>query len=253
MNSNIVRNKVLVDYDFSDKRRKTALVLDVETTLGDENKEAIFDIGWTISSVANEKMVMHRSYIIEEVFLNMKQMHKAYYFNKYPKYVKALAEGKTQLIKFNDMVKQLNNDIQQFNVYRLYAYNSNFDSRAINHTNRMLNNNTSDLNYDVKCLWHMSTQTFMATRKYVLIALEKEWISEKGNIKTSAEMAWRYLSGEHDFIEEHTGLEDSIIETKILWKMKNYAKLDFEPHGAAWRLVKEIKDQIEKEREELGE
>lgn len=244
MNSKIERNKVLVDYDFSDKRRKTALVLDVETSLGDENEKVLFDIGWTISNVSNETMVMHRSYIIEEVFLDMKVMHRAFYFNKFSQYVKALANGNAELIKFNDMIKILNDDIQKYNVYRLYAYNSNFDAGAINVTNQYVNNNTSELKYDVKCLWHMATQTFMATRKYILTALENEWVSEKGNIKTGAEFAYRYLSKDYDFVEEHTGLEDSIIETKILWAMKNYANKDLEPSGSAWRLIKELKEEM---------
>lgn len=244
MNSTIIRDKVLVDYDFNDKRRKTAMVLDVETTLAEKNEKVLFDIGWTISSVHNEEMIIHRSFIIEEVFLNMELMKKAHYFNKYPKYVQALAKGNTTLIKFNDMIKTLNDDIQRFNVYRIYAYNSNFDAGAINTTNNYINNETSDLNYNVKCLWHMATQTFMATRKYILTALENEWLSEVGNIKTGAEFAYRYISGDYDFIEDHTGLEDSIIETKILWRMKNYAKTDFEPNGAAWRIIKELKEEM---------
>ena len=244
MNTNIRMNEKLVDFDFSDKRRKSVIVLDVETTLSEGYEQLIFDLGWTVANVNQEKMIMHRSYIVEEVFLNMDLMARAYYFKKYPQYVKALAEGRTILKPFNEIIAILEQDIKDFNVYRMFAYNSKFDSTAINVTHKYLYNNTSELKYDIKCLWSLSTQTFMATEKFVLTAVENGWVSEKGNIKTSAEIAWRYLSGNHDFIEEHTALEDSLIETELLFKIKNYAKKDYDSSRQPWRRIKDIKDEM---------
>ena len=42
------------------------------------------------------------------------------------------------------------------------------------------------------------------------------WVSPAGNIKTGAEFAHRYCSGDHSFIEDHTALSDSRIEVAIL-------------------------------------
>lgn len=245
MNKKINMGVVLNNFNYNDKRRTTALVLDVETALSKGNEQLIFDIGWTISSVSNEQMVMHQSYIVEEIFLDMSLMERAYYFNKYPEYVRALADGRTQLKPFNEIIKILNGDIKDLNVKTLYAYNAKFDSTAITKTHRYINNNKSELIYDIKCLWSLSAQTFMATKKFVLTAFDNNWLTEKGNIKTSAEIAHRYLTKDVDFVESHTGLEDSVIEPKILWAINRQGKKkDKDCKQQPWRRIKKLKDEM---------
>ena len=45
---------------------------------------------------------------------------------------------------------------------------------------------------------------------------EYEAFSESGNYSTTAENVYRYISGNTEFVEEHTALADSEIETEIL-------------------------------------
>ena len=45
---------------------------------------------------------------------------------------------------------------------------------------------------------------------------EHEAFSDSGNYSTTAENVYRYISGIDDFVEEHTALADSEIETEIL-------------------------------------
>jgi hypothetical protein len=45
---------------------------------------------------------------------------------------------------------------------------------------------------------------------------EHEAFSDSGNYSTTAENVYRYISGYNDFVEEHTALADSEIETEIL-------------------------------------
>ena len=76
-------------------------------------------------------------------------------------------------------------------------------------------------------------------RAYANIAREMGWVSPAGNIKTGAEFAHRYCSGDYSFIEDHTALSDARIETFIMaecFKLKKrvpYGKIN----GAPWRLV----------------
>ena len=42
------------------------------------------------------------------------------------------------------------------------------------------------------------------------------FITEKGNCKTNAEITYKFISGDLDFEERHTGLEDCKIELEIL-------------------------------------
>ena len=56
MNKKLNRGVILNNFNANDKRKTTALVLDVETALSKGNEQLIFDIGWTISSVSNEQI-----------------------------------------------------------------------------------------------------------------------------------------------------------------------------------------------------
>ena len=248
VNKGIVRNTQLDDVDYTDKRRRTSLVLDVETTIVMERDEQdkcplpIFDIGYTISNVSREQMIIHRSYIIADIFLDMSIMQNVHYFNKYPQYVLGLAKGTIEMITFNDFIKILNEDIEKYNVKDMYAYNSKFDSAAIKGTNKFLNK-LSELEYDIQCLWLASCQTYLKTQDFIQTAITNGWRSEKGNIKTSAEIAYRYISGNPDFVEAHTGLEDSIIETKILFHLKKFKK-QAPTNQAPWKIVKDYAESL---------
>ena len=243
MNTKIVLNTQLNETSYTDRRRKTALVLDVETALSKDNEQLIFDIGWTISEVSNQRKVMHRSYLVQEIFLDIKLMERAFYFNKFPLYLVALGSQNTFLKGFDEIIAQLNDDIKEFNCDDLFAYNATFDSTAINKTNKYINN--AELIYEIHCLWNMSTQSFMNTKKFVRTAFANEWITEKGNVRTSAEMAYRYLTKDNEFVEAHTATEDSSIETEILWAINKYgAKIDRKSYGAPWYRIKKIKDRM---------
>jgi hypothetical protein len=39
---------------------------------------------------------------------------------------------------------------------------------------------------------------------------------KKPQVRLTAEILYRYISGDRDFIESHTGLEDILIETALL-------------------------------------
>lgn len=240
INNGIVRNTILSDTDFSDKRRKTSLVLDVET--GVEEKQLIFDIGWTVSEVAHERMVIHRSFIVEEVFLNMDIMTRAHYFGKYPEYVKGIMTGSIDVVSWSKVKETLENDIADFNVSRIFAYNAAFDKKAIKDTQEYIAKGTT-YDIDMNCLWSASISAFMQTKKYVQTADANGWYSQKGlgaNIGSSAEYAYRFLSGDYDFVEAHTGLEDSIIETQILWAVsKMQTKKEWEIGKMTWKHVRD--------------
>lgn len=244
VNKGIERNTVLSKVDFSDKRRKTTMVVDVETTLGAGNESTIFDIGWTISIPSKKEMVMHRSYIIKEVFLDMKLMGRAHYFNKYSQYVMGIAMGTIELVSWEHVKYMLNKDIQQFNVNNILAYNGGFDRDAIIKTQKYLNENIEFV-LNVKCLMVEVIDKVLATEKYVKFASAMGWYTDGGNIKTNAESAYRYVSQKYGFVEAHTGLEDSIIETELMWHVHSInGRKDYIIGSKSWKNVKDIAERL---------
>ena len=58
--------------------------------------------------------------------------------------------------------------------------------------------------------------TKLLTKKYVKFCRKNGFVTEKGNIQTKAEVVYRYLTGNVEFVEEHTCLAYVMIEKEIL-------------------------------------
>ena len=72
------------------------------------------------------------------------------------------------------------------------------------------------------------------------------FVSDAGNIQTSAEVAYRFLTNDPDFVESHTGLEDVEIETAILMNCLKTGdeNMKFQPYSACWRNVQRTARQM---------
>lgn len=58
--------------------------------------------------------------------------------------------------------------------------------------------------------------TIAQTKRYKQFCVENGYYTEKGNCRMTAEVCYRFISGNNDFIEEHTALADTEIEAEIL-------------------------------------
>ena len=97
------------------------------------------------------------------------------------------------------------------------AYNLAFDLRAMENTCELLFDNRNWLKYDLEKLCIMCAACdILYNKPYCKLARERGWVTDKGNIKTSAECGYKYISGDYDFEEAHRGLDDCRIEGQIL-------------------------------------
>lgn len=64
--------------------------------------------------------------------------------------------------------------------------------------------------------WLAFFETIGQYRKYNKFCCENGFVTAKGSIQMTAEVCYRFLSGEIDFVEEHTALADCEIEMEIL-------------------------------------
>lgn len=82
--------------------------------------------------------------------------------------------------------------------------------------------------YPLFCLWGMSCAELLNCDEYRSLCVEHEWKTESGKyFKTSAETTFRFISGNNEFIEAHTAVEDAIIESAMfaLIYERNLAKV----------------------------
>jgi len=131
---------------------------------------------------------------------------------------------------------------------KLWSYNAGFDSRAFRDTAKLEEHIIpKPIMENWKCLMVLASELLSKDVKYLnwLVAneyqlLNHEYISAKGNLKIKAETVFRYITQDSGFIEAHKGLDDALIETKILnWvkAQKGWSKIDASPEGGSWQLL----------------
>lgn len=221
--------------------KKNHLVLDTETANA-INNPLVYDLGYKIFNLDGTEL-FHRALIIADIFLDEKErMQSAYYANKIPSYQEQLNNGERRLVTLNTARHLIAQDMERFNIKEVYAYNMNFDRRALNNTNAFTTNNKYRYFFpygtEFKCIWNMACQTLLARPSYIKFAEKHNFISSKGNILTNAECCYRYLTNDPTFTEEHKGLEDVNIEIEILKACyRQHKKMSTKPNQACWRLV----------------
>lgn len=231
-------------------RKKHFLVVDVETC-NDLDFPIPYDIGYAICD-RKGNIYLERSFIIPEVFYDYREslMQSAYYANKIPQYDKDIKNGIRKVIPMWKARKIMLEDMKDFNVYTVCSYNCSFDRKALNTLIRYISKSfwrywfPRGVTYE--CIWSMACQLLLARKSYIKFALKNNMVSPSDNLQTSAEATYKYLIGDENFLESHTGLEDVKIEVDIMAKC--YAqkkKMDKSINRLCWKIP-------QKKRKELG-
>lgn len=234
-------------------KEKRFLVADTEST-GLGSKAFVFDFGYVISN-RKGKIFCERNYLIEEVLTNPSIMLGAL-FNKdwrammggklFRFYIPEIAEQNIKIIKWREALEIMKDDIATYGVDVFCAYNLPFDMGAMNTTHRMVTDKKLSRAFDrfqLLDLYYFSCITVCRTKLYHDICRkygkDTGWITPANNVRTNAEKVYAFLSGDHDFIEAHTALDDAQRETEILHRLlarKTPIPYDILQH-MPWRLA----------------
>lgn len=224
------------------RKNEYFIVLDTETA-NSIKFPLPYDLGYKVMNKKGETVVS-RSLCIYEIYVGQKEMMKtAYYSNKLPQYEDELKNGQRKLVKLYTARKMILEDMETYKTNRVYAYNMNFDKRALNNDQKFI----TDYRYhyffpkdtDFRCIWNMACQVLLARPSYIKFALANNYVSEKGNILTNAECCYRYITKNTEFQEAHKGIDDVNIEAEILLEcFRQHKKMDTKPYTACWQIVK---------------
>lgn len=212
-----------------DKRIHYLIGLDTETCNGlliddklDLSQSLVYDIGWAVTDKRGN-IYKVRSFVVREIFCGMADVMKtAYYADKIPKYWEDIRAGRRSLSNFSRIRKFLLDDIKHFGIENVFAHNASFDVQALNNTIRYLTKSRFRWFFPYKIVvWDtlkMARQTIAKQKGYQLYCAEHGYLTKhkKPRVRLTAEILYRYLSGDGDFSESHTGLEDVLIETEIM-------------------------------------
>jgi len=214
-----------------DKRINYLIGLDTETCNGimvgeklDLTQSLVYDIGWAVTDKKG-RIYKTRSFVLAEVFLGMRDVMKsAYYADKIPKYWEDINAGKHKLASFWTIRKTFLDDVKEYGVKNVFAHNAGFDVRALNNTIRYITKSRFRWFFPFKIeIWDtlkMARQTIGKQETYKRFCATNNYLTKhkKPQVRLTAEILYRYITGNNDFVESHTGLEDVLIETQIMVK-----------------------------------
>lgn len=215
------------------------VVFDTETV--SLEKPFCYNIGYTIVNKESREHLVKRDYVVEQIWHNPMLFITAYYADKRDIYVKAMRSRKTIMAKYGYICQAMIRDFIKYEVVGAYAFNSPFDDKVFTYNSDWFKCNNPFDNipiFDIRGYVHH----FMIDDNFKAFCEEHGYFTDSGNYSTTAEVMYRYLTGNTDFIEDHTALSDSEIEADILLEcFKRGAEIN-----TAYEVKRSIKREVEK-------
>ena len=214
-------------------------------------KPLIYDLGWQVVD-RQGRVYARKHFLISEIFSVPAVFNTAYYASKRPKYIEMLNNGEITITDWRTASAEMVADMEHCEA--VGAYNSMFDfKKAIPFTELYINMLYSDDFYNWEAmqnricksiagagskgnsrefdpdnflfrgkayplfdLWGMSCEYLLNNDEYKRMCVDENWTTASGKyFKTSAETAYRFVSGDLNFDESHTALDDAIIESEL--------------------------------------
>ena len=197
--------------------RTRIIMIDTEATNG-LDCPIVYDVGYQIFTLA-DGVLCERSFVNADVFCDAELMASAYFADKIPDYWQEIVSGQRILKKWFNIKKQIAEDCKKYGVEIACAHNAAFDNRALNITQRY--QTTSKYRYFLPFgveWWDtlkMARETLKQNEDYGTFCYENDYLTARGCRRYTAEIIYRWLTGNADFEESHTGLEDVKIERQI--------------------------------------
>ena len=192
------------------------LMIDTETTNSIDDP-ICYDIGFAVVDAEGNVYEEH-SYVVADVFLDDELMSSAFFADKIPQYWEDIKLGVRKLRRFKTIRSIVYDVCRQYGIKYAVAHNARFDNRSLNLTQRFLTSSKYRyfLPYGVEFLDTLKmARKIFADEKYDTFCYENEYLTKRGCKRYTAEILYRFLTGDNDFIESHTGLEDVLIEKEI--------------------------------------
>lgn len=221
-----------------DRRIKYRIVIDTETCPVDTEFEGVspynmwvYDVAWAVVDKRGS-VYKTRNFVVDEIFNHETElMQSAYYAKKIPQYKEEIAQGIRTVASFYEIKKALLEDIAEFEVTEIYAHNMRFDYGTLNNTQRWLTKSKYRYFFpygmEICDTLKMSRQVIGKMPTYRKFCEENGYLTKNGQLRFTAEILFRFISKDNDFVESHTGLEDVMIEKEILaYCFKQHKKME---------------------------
>lgn len=209
------------------------IMFDTETANGLECP-FVYDFGFSV--LDTEKGVIEKhSYVVADIFCDKELMTSTFFADKIPMYWEDIKSGKRMLRKWSTIRAIVREIMIQYEIDTVIAHNARFDYCSTATTQRYLTCSKWRyfFPYGTKfvCTLKMAREVFGKDEEYIAFCEKNEYTTKQNKPRLTAEILYRYLTNNLDFVESHTGLEDVEIETQIFLEC---VKRNPEVDGLLW-------------------
>jgi len=212
-----------------DRRRHYILVVDTETAntiMGEDGKMdmsdvLVYDCGWAVVDKYGA-VYETASYVNRDIFVYEREMMRtAYYANKIPRYVDELRQGARVMASTYEIRQAMLETIERWGIQHVSAHNARFDANGLNRTQSYTTNGRFRYWFPFgKVIWwdtmKMAQDVICPMPTYIKFCQKHGYVLPNGKPRKTAEILYRFITGNTEFAESHTGLEDVLIEKDIL-------------------------------------
>jgi DNA polymerase III epsilon subunit-like protein len=196
---------------------KKYIILDTETT-NDIECPIVYDFGFSVIDESGKAYASY-SFVNADVFCDDELMATAYFADKIPQYWDDIKSGKRVLKSFRPIERIFRRVCRDWDIDTFVAHNARFDYLALQTTKRYITTSKERFffPYGSKLVdtLKLSREVFGQNETYRNFCVSNNYVTKFGQNRYTAEIIYRFLTGDNNFEEEHTGLADCMIEKEI--------------------------------------
>ena len=193
------------------------IILDTETT-NDIDCPLVYDFGFSVID-ENGKAYASYSFVNADIFCDDEMMANAYFAEKIPQYWEDIKNGNRVLKSFRSIERIFRRVCREWNVDTFVAHNARFDYLALQTTKRYITTSKERFFFPYGSKFvdtlKLSREVFGKNETYRNFCVTNNYVTNYGQNRYTAEVIYRFLTNCNDFVEEHTGLADCMIEKEI--------------------------------------
>ena len=196
---------------------KKYIILDTETT-NDIECPIVYDFGFSVIDESGKAYASY-SFVNADVFCDDELMATAYFADKIPQYWDDIKSGKRVLKSFRSIERIFRRVCRNWGVDTFVAHNARFDYLALQTTKRYITTSKERFFFPYGSKFvdtlKLSREVFGQNETYRNFCVNNNYVTKFGQNRYTAEIIYRFLTGDNNFEEEHTGLADCMIEKEI--------------------------------------
>lgn len=196
---------------------KKYIILDTETT-NDIECPIVYDFGFSVIDESGKAYASY-SFVNADVFCDDELMATAYFADKIPQYWNDIKSGKRVLKSFRSIERIFRRVCRDWDIDTFVAHNARFDYLALQTTKRYITTSKERFFFPYGSKFvdtlKLSREVFGQNETYRNFCVSNNYVTKFGQNRYTAEIIYRFLTGNNNFEEEHTGLADCMIEKEI--------------------------------------